>query len=52
MDNIGKMVKCRCGKRFKKNTKWHEHCSTECKNQSWILKKAEEIKRDDESKRT
>ena len=39
-----KYAKCPCGKRFKKNIKWHEYCSEECKHKFWILRKAEEYK--------
>lgn len=44
MHQIGMKVKCkRCPKKFKKKTRWHEHCSRKCSNETQTLERAAEL---------
>lgn len=42
---IGTKVQCRCGKWFKKKTKWHENHGRKCANKFYCLSRAETIKK-------
>jgi hypothetical protein len=46
--DFGKGV-CICGTEFKKKTTWQANCSQECKNNAWIIRRAEKLKAESKS---
>ena len=39
----GKMSCVRCGKQFKKKTKWHDNCSRKCASETRALEFAKDV---------